>query len=148
VQKRYKNYLVIPSTNKISKLEVSKLQTFLKDLTSGVSPFTRAEPGKPCVHPVNSTQDCKKAEAFFSDAAYVMLRDEGHGLPYGCISDKVTKGKHYLYWNSLGVTKSEDPNLQQICRTTTATNHGMFSYCFFYNILNPIKPRRKNYMQF
>ena len=89
-------------------------------MSSGLVPsitYKRAEPGKPCVHPVSTKADCKKAEAFFWDAVYEPHRQGGWGLPYGCISDKVTPGTHSLYWNPLGVTKSLDPNLQQICRS-------------------------------
>ena len=89
----------------------------MKTFWSGLGPYTRAEPGKPCVHPVSTKADCKKVEAFFSDAVYVFLRQGGRDLPYGCISDKVTPGTHYLYWNPLGVIKSVDPNLQQVCKT-------------------------------
>ena len=42
---------------------------------------------------------------------------EGNGadLPYGCISDKVSSGSHYMYWNPKGRAISADPNIRQIC---------------------------------
>ena len=43
------------------------------------------------------------------------MEGNGNDLPYGCISDKVTPGFHYMYWNPNGVAKSADPNIRQIC---------------------------------
>ena len=116
-------------TQSVFKLKASEWKSFLKSFASGVSPFTRAKPGKPCIHPVSSKEDCQKAEEFFPDAVYAISQQAGHGLPYGCISDKVTSGKHYLYWNPLGVTKSYDPNLQQICKTKMITGMSMSQSC-------------------
>ena len=65
------------------------------------------------------------------DAVYIIPRQAEHGLPYGCISDKVTTGRHYLYWNPIGVTKSYDPNLQQVCKPNSVTNIGKSSYISF-----------------
>ena len=39
----------------------------------------------------------------------------GAHLPYGCISDKVSSGSHYMYWNPKGRAISADPNIRQIC---------------------------------
>jgi hypothetical protein len=64
--------------------------------------------------------------AFFSDAVYVIpFSKRGYSwtvVPYGCISDMVTPGTHYLYWNPFGVAKSLDPRLQPVCKSPTSIN--------------------------
>ena len=40
----------------------------------------------------------------------------GGDLPYGCISDRVTSGVHYIYWNQNGAAISRDPKIRQICQ--------------------------------
>ena len=40
----------------------------------------------------------------------------GGDLPHGCISDRVTFGVHYIYWNPNGSAISADPNILEICQ--------------------------------
>ena len=47
-----------------------------------------------------------EARKAFPDAVYALSDDDGYGLPYGCISDKVLPGRHYIYWNPSGEIKS------------------------------------------
>ena len=71
--------------------------------------------GKECKIPVNTSYDCQVAANFFPKAAYTILQGGGNNLPCGCISDKVTQGRHYIYWNPSGTVVSQDPNVQQVC---------------------------------
>ena len=74
--------------------------------------------GLSCRNPVNETNVCQEA-ADLAKIEFLTAEDiEGNGadLPYGCISDKVTPGFHYMYWNPNGVAISADPNIRQICQ--------------------------------
>ena len=70
-----------------------------------------------CQNPVNETKVCQEAASL---AKIQFLTEEniigdGTDLPYGCISDKVSSGSHYMYWNPKGRAISADPNIRQIC---------------------------------
>ena len=100
--------------------------------------FEIAEPDKPCVRSIDNREDCMEAGATFPDAVYVDAGKDGRGLPYGCISDKVLPGRHYIYWNPSGEVKSDKPNIQPICKLTgfgKIAKLTTFSNIFYVNIL-------------
>ena len=71
-----------------------------------------------CQNPVNETKVCQEA-ASLAKVEFLTaenIHGDGGDLPYGCISDKVTPGFHYIYWNPNGVAISGDPNIRQICQ--------------------------------
>ena len=47
--------------------------------------------------------------------SYVEGHGDGNQLPHGCVCDKVTPGRTYVYWNKIGGVKSLDPKLTKIC---------------------------------
>ena len=71
-----------------------------------------------CRYPVKDKAECHKAANL---AKSVLLTSEniteiGGDLPYGCISDRVTSGIHYIYWNQNGAAISGDTKIRQICQ--------------------------------
>ena len=80
--------------------------------------YVLAAQGKLCYNAVKSEENCKKATEDFNDATYKVAQGQGYDLPYGCISDKSTIGKHNVYWNPNGVALSNDSNIRPICNPT------------------------------
>ena len=74
--------------------------------------------GFPCRTPISEKNVCQEAANLAKSVLLTADNITGLGahLPYGCISDKVTPGVHYMYWNSNGVAKSADPNIRQVCQ--------------------------------
>ena len=71
-----------------------------------------------CQYPVKDKAECHIAAKL---ANSVLLTSEnitkgGGDLPYGCISDRVTSGIHYIYWNENGAVISGDTKLRQVCQ--------------------------------
>ena len=71
-----------------------------------------------CRNPVNETKKCQEAASLAKIEFLTAENIEGNlaDLPNGCISDKVTPGFHYMYWNPNGSAISGDPNIRQICQ--------------------------------
>ena len=74
--------------------------------------------GLSCHNPIRNKKVCQEAAILSKSVLLTEKNITGlaGGLPYGCISDKVTPGVHYMYWNSNGVAKSADPNIRQVCQ--------------------------------
>ena len=85
------------------------------DTNNEENPFLLSGVGDQCSKPVNSSYECQEAATFFRNAVFATIKGQGNDPPYGCISDMVTPGIHYVYWQSAGNAISQDPNIRQVC---------------------------------
>ena len=77
--------------------------------------YSLSKLGKLCEHPIENTEECKKAATDFH-ATYSELKGSSVDLPFGCVLDEITNGSRFMYWNPNGVVSgSLDPNIQQVC---------------------------------
>ena len=104
------------------KFFYSKSEQISPTMTFRISPV-----GKLCENPVDTNEQCQMAAECFPNATYASISKPGfttdfaNDLPYGCIWDTVTQNKTYIYWNPNGSVLSNDPNIRQLCCSTTPT---------------------------
>ena len=82
--------------------------------------------GLSCHNPISEMKICQEAAILSKSLLLTAKNITGLAgdLPYGCISDKVTPGVHYMYWNSNGVAKSADPKIRQVCQESDPSIEG------------------------
>ena len=112
--------LVRKQSNLIISIKVSlkshfSINMYVINLNTGEISYSLSAHGKECVKPVNTSHECHEAVKYFPDAVFATSQGRGIDLPYGCISDRVTAGRHYVYWHPSGKAISGDPNIRQIC---------------------------------
>ena len=79
--------------------------------------YSLSNAGENCENPIKTMRDCKISSELLEDAIYVVAKGDGKQLPHGCVMDKITPGKSYVYWNKNGGVKSFDQHLQTICHS-------------------------------
>ena len=80
--------------------------------------FVLSRVGKNCKNSIRNESLCRESAKLLKDSTYATLNDAGNDLPYGCISDKTNKDKHYVFWNPNGVARSADSHVREICSIT------------------------------
>ena len=72
--------------------------------------------GESWENPIETMEDCKKSTKSWDDVIYVKATGDGKQLPHGCVMDRITPGKTYVYWNKNGGVVSFDSHLKTICQ--------------------------------
>ena len=112
--------------------------------------FILSNVGKICERSIINRAECKQAADLLPKGAFVTGQGDGHDMPNGCIYDKSTPNRHYVFWNQAGAAISADHNVREICKEVGDPFEGLDCINDYRKIRGPdscqVKPHSKPWM--